>query len=512
MKIPLFNRVDPDAYFDSITERSDLKRRAIQGAGAMIFTSSSSFIIQLFSTVILARLLSPTDFGLIAMVLTIHSFLQMIRNLGLLDATVQREDINHKLISTIFWINILFGIFLSLTFIAVSPIVAWFYKEPRLPLIILFMSVDYIFGGLCTQHRALLRRSLQLYRWAAIDIISSVVSFGLAIFLAWKGLGYWALVARWVLFSPTQAALAWIICPWRPGLPSKDKRVVSMLKFGVGFIGGMFVEYIMNNLDKIIIGRRLGPQMLGHYNRAYNLYQTPSGKLSSPISGVAISTLSRICNDPEQYNRYYIKAFSILALIGFPIGFIFTLTGKDIVLLFLGPQWGLAGEIFSILGFGIGLQILYDTNTWIHVSLAKNERRIRWGIFAAISTVFLYIIGFSFGVHGIAAARSISLYILIIPCLWYAGRPIGLPIGQLVRETWKFFFAALLSAVLCWYFGFRHYSISTIFGELNIILRLIILPSVYTFCYLLFIIVLHKGLEPLRQLFEVLRDIIPRRS
>ncbi len=506
------HRAASEAYFDSATAGANLKNRAMKGTGAMIFTSWSSFVIQFFSQIILARLLCPEDFGLIAMALTVHSIFQVVRNIGLMDATVQRENITHELISTMFWINVIFGILLSLTFIALSPLVAWFYKEPRLKLIMLFLSVDYLFGALCTQHRALLRRNMQMYRWAAIDIISLVVSFGAAIILSWQGFGYWALVSRWVIFTPIQAMLSWALCPWRPGLPSKNEEgVVSMLRFGFTLVAGFFIDFVIYNVDKIIIGRQLGSIILGHYNRAYSLYETPAGQLSAPISGVAISALSRTRIEPERFIRYYSKIFSTLALIGFPIGFVLALTGKDIIQLFLGPQWGMAGELFAILGFGIGFQILYDTHSWVHISLANNGRKVRWGIFSLLFSLILYSIGLSFGAYGIAAARSVSLYLLIIPAIWYAGHPIGLRIGSLIKQIWKYYLASLISALLCWYLGYQHNTASTIYGGLNILLRLITMTSVYIMLYSMLVVILHRSFEPMQKLYEVISDMRPGR-
>ena len=174
-----------DEYFDSDKFKSKLRTHAIKGAGATLLSGFSTFFFQTIGVVILARLLNPEDFGLVAMVTSIYLFFRVLRGFGLLDATLQEKEINHKKISTLFWVNVFFGILTTLIFIAVGPIISWFYKEPRITSIAMIISLDLFFGGFATQHRALLKRNFQFYKDAVIDIPATIIGFGTAILLAW---------------------------------------------------------------------------------------------------------------------------------------------------------------------------------------------------------------------------------------------------------------------------------------------------------------------------------------
>lgn len=497
-------------YFTSEHIKSNLKKSAVKGAGATVLNQTVAYGIQMVSTIILARLLSPEDFGLVAMALSVKVIFRMFRNLGLMDATIQKESINHRQISTLFWVNTGFGFLLTLTFISIAPIIAWFYKAPELKLIVVWLSLDFFFGGISTQQRALLKRNLQMYRWALNETCAIAISFSIAIFLAWQGWSYWALVVRHVSGAVLQTIGAWLICAWRPGLPARGTGILPMLKFGRNMIGNYFVNYFTENLDKILIGWRHGAQSLGFYHKAYHLFLAPTQQLAVPLMGVAVATLSRLCNEPEKYRRYYLKAVGLVAFVGMPLSALLTVMGNDIIYLLLGPQWGKTGEIFSVFGFGIGIQILYATHSWLHVSQGRTDRWLRWSIVASFVTIISFIIGFPFGAIGVAAAYTASLYILIGPSLWYAGLPINLSFTSIVSSTWKYYTCATFAGLLCWYLVYFSALTSPFFTGIHISLRLILASCMFSVLYFASVIAIYRGIGPIREFISVLYEMVPK--
>ncbi len=496
-------------YFDNRYLNSNLKKSAFQGAAGAVFSQMSVYLIQMVGVIFLARLLRPEDFGLVAMVTSIDVFVRMFRNLGLMDAIVQREEINQKQVSTLFWINAVFGISLTLFSVAMSPLIAWFYKEPRLLLISILLSLDYIFGGISTQHRALLKRNLQMYRWAANEIAATAISFGMAIVLAWYGWGYWAIVGRVIAFAVVQAAGSWIFCQWRPGLPALRTGIRPMLIFGRNMLGKNFLNFFAESIDKILIGRFNGPNPLGHYSRAYHLFLAPAQQLTVPLTSVAVATLSRLQNDPEKFKRYFLNAFTMLAFVGFPISAVLTLTGKSIILLLLGPQWEEAGNIFCVFGVGIGIHILYATHIWLFMSIDRTGKLLRWSVIASLVITICFLIGLPFGPMGMAAAYTVSIHILIAPAMWYAGKPIELKLSSLISATWKYYASALFTGLICWFVLYSFDSTSAIYAALNVFLKIISASVFYAFIYLLLIVVLYQSTKPISQFFVNVRDMMP---
>jgi len=195
------------------------------------------FFLRMGSTVVLARLLTPQDFGLIAMVTVITGFVMMFKDMGLSMATVQRDEVNHAQISTLFWINVGLSLCVMLLTAALAPVIAWFYGEPRLVWVTLALASAFIFGGFTVQHQALLRRQMRFGTLAVIGIISMVVGIITAIIAALSGAGYWSLVLMQLATAITIAIGVWVGCDWRPGLFVRRSGIRKMLAFGGNLTG-----------------------------------------------------------------------------------------------------------------------------------------------------------------------------------------------------------------------------------------------------------------------------------
>ena len=496
-------------YFSTEHLKSNLKSHAIKGAGVTVFGNTTMYFIQMLGTVILARLLTPEDFGLVAMVLAIYVFFKMARNLGLIDATIQREDINHKQISSLFWVNVIFSICLTGIFMIFSPVIAWLYKEPALKLIAIIISLDFIFGGISAQHRALLKRNMQFIKFAVNENMAMLLSYSIAIYIAFLNYSYWAIVARHLSYAIIEATGAWIFCRWRPGLPATKSGIRSMIKFGINMLGNLSIRQVTENVDKILIGWRYGSESLGYYHKAYHLFLAPAQQLTVPLTGVAVATLSRINKEIDKYRQYYLNAISMIAFIGFPLSAILTLTGSDIILLLLGPQWDKAGEIFSVFGLGIGIQLLYGTNAWLHISLDKTDKWLRWTLFASIFIIIAYIAGLPFGVVGVASSYVIAIYILVLPSIKYAGKPINLKLSSVLSVTSTYYFAALISGIICWYLLNYIGTVQSIYSQLNIFIRIISASILCLTIYLILVISYYRSVQPINKFFSILKEMLP---
>lgn len=496
-------------YFSNEKLKQNLKKRSVTGAGATIFNQGAVYFIQIISTIILARILTPDDFGIVAMVLSIYVFFRMFRNFGLMDATVQRENINHRMVSTLFWINLSFGFGMTVIFICTAPLISWFFGEPKLTLIAIIMSLDFVLGGISVQHRGLIKRNIQMYRWSGIQISSTIVSFSTAIIMALNGFGYWSLVARHVVFAMTEAASSWILCHWRPGLPARGSGIRPMIKFGLNMLGSFTIKYLLENIDKILIGWRYGAQSLGFYHKAYHLFLAPAQQISYPLTNVAVATLSRLLDDPDKYKRYFFKAISIVAFVGMPISAIFAVTAKDLVVLLLGSQWARTGDLLSIFGIGVGVQLLYATHEWLHISFGRADRWLKWNIIGVIVSSIAFFIGLPFGAEGIAAAYCCALYILLLPSIWYAGKPVNLKISKVISIIWKYYISAFCSAIICWFIFYSKKNQLSWANELDIFFRLILASGLCLIIYLMLIIILYNGLMPIKNFWDVATDILP---
>jgi PST family polysaccharide transporter len=474
----------------------DLKKKAVRGGGITMATHFLDYAIQVGSTAIIARILDPADYGLVAISLAATGFFFVFKTLGLSDATVQRESITHKQISTLFWINVITGCCFTILLVCVSPFIARIYKDPRLIGVIDLSALSFVFSGLYTQHQALLKRSMQFSALAINEIIAMCISIGIAILMAFKGMGYWVLVLRPLILSASVMTGCWILCKWRPGLPSRHSGVFPMLKFGFNTIAFYMVDYIARNTDKALIGWRAGQTALGFYSRAFQLFLAPVSQLTLPLTGVAVATLSKLQNDRPKYHSYFLNATHTLALLGFPFSMFLVANSQPLILLLLGKKWAPAAELFSILGLSGGIQLITSTRAWLFVSQGRTDRWLHTGIVASIIMALFILVGIQFGVKGVAVAYTSFVFLSLVPSLWYAGTPIGLKFQSVLSVLWKPFIAASLAAII-------NKACLSLIENFNCIYKLMITTVLYALVYATVLVLLYRSLKPFKDLFSL---------
>jgi PST family polysaccharide transporter len=434
-----------DEYFDTSHLKADLKGRFVRGSAITMLGQAARFVIQTGSTVILARLLSPKDYGLVAMVTAVTGFIMTFKDLGLSTATVQKAQTNHQQISTLFWINVAISIIAMLITAALAPAIAWFYNEPRLTWIGLALSTSFLFVGLSVQHQALLRRQMRFTAIVTRDIAAMLIGTVLAIVLAWRGAVYWSLVAMQVGAAVSGTIMLWLVCKWRPGLPVRGAGVRSMVHFGLGVTGFQAVNYFARNFDNILLGRFWGASVLGLYSRAYSLFMLPITQIRAPLTAVALPALSRLQNEPDKCAKYYYRFVSVLTFITVPImGFLFVCS-ENIIRLLLGERWLGANAIFKILAIAGFIQAAETTRGLILLSSGLGKRYFTYGLLRSVFLVGCFAVGIPWGGFGVAAGFTIGDYLILFPALWYCFRGTPLSITGFFRAIAQPTIAGLIS-------------------------------------------------------------------
>ena len=284
---------------------AELKRRSVRGGFVTLLAQVAMFVIQTSTTMVLARLLLPQDFGLQGMVVAATGFLALFQDAGLGMATVQRLEVTHEQTSTLFWINVAVGAILATLCAALAPLLVAFYHEPRLYWMAVVSGATFLFNGLSAQHGALLRRGMRFVTQAKIGVLSLVVSSGTGIVMALLGCRYWSLVGMALAGSIVNAAGVWLTVPWIPGPPRRRCGVLSMLHFGGVATCNSFVVFLAWNTEKLLLGRYWGADALGLYGRAYQLVTLPVQQLNGAVTGVAFPALSRVQHDAERLKRSF---------------------------------------------------------------------------------------------------------------------------------------------------------------------------------------------------------------
>ncbi len=489
--------------FDTSKLQSDLKRRSLRSGALTIGSQAIQFIIQLGSTMILARILSPQDYGINAMAMTITGFAGMFSSFGLATATIQRADINHEQVSTLFWINVLIGVLITAVTAAISPAVAWFYNTPEMLKVMLTLSVIFTIIGLSVQHQALLTRQMNFFSIISVNVVSMLAGIIVAMIAGYYGFGYWALVFN-VLINVTINALGyWICCRWLPGLPRIDSGVIDMIRFGSNLVGSTIVSYFPRNLDNVLIGRYHGSDALGLYSKAYQLLMMPITNLRHPMARVAIPSLSRLQNNPEQYGNYYLKCVSLLAFLSMPMVAFLFVCSDHLIDLILGSQWTGASEIFKILALAAFIQPVISTYEMILISSGKGKLYLTLSVVTALVVCVSFVAGLPWGPIGVAASYAAANYLIAIPTLYYTFKNTSITIRKLIWAIYRPFCSSLMMAV-------GYFLIQPLMSDMPTIFSLVIGFFISSTLYIIIFVTLPGGIAEILESYSYVKLILKR--
>jgi len=408
---------------------NELKRSTTRGALFSVAGQIASFVLRTASMVIMARLLTPNEFGLVGMVAAVTGFLSLFRDLGLSMAAIQRCSVTPEQTSTLFWINLAAGGILTALCACLGPVLAAFYGEPRLVWITASLGTSFFFNGASAQHRAMLQREMRFNALAIIDILAMLLSLSTGVLMALAGAGFWALVSAAVTTQVAGATGAWFVTRWLPGPPRLGSGVGSMLKYGGTITLTNILAYIAYNADKVLLGRFWGAAPLGIYGRAYQLINLPTENLYSTIGQVAFPALSRVQNEPQRLRSYFLKGYTLFLTLVLPVTVACGLFAEDIVRVFLGARWHDAAPIFRLLAPTILAFAIVHPFGWLMQATGQVGRALKISLVVTPLLIFGYTLGLSAGPQGVAIGFSVSIVLISAPVILWAKK------GTLISAT-----------------------------------------------------------------------------
>lgn len=426
----------------------DLKARAVRSGIAKLCGQAVSFALRVVSMAILARILDPRDFGLIAMVTAISGVYGLFLSAGLSSATVQRASITDEQVSTLFWINLLVGLILTLLLSATAPVLVAFYHEPRLLWITVALAAGFLFNAAGVQHSALLQRDMRFVALSVIEIASLVASAALAIGMALAGFGYWALVGSTIAAPAIVTAGAWLTTSWVPGRPRKGAGVGSMLRFGGTVTLNSLVVYVAYNLEKVLLGRTWGADALGIYGRANQLINLPTSALNDTVGGVAFSALSRLQGDPDRLKSYFLKGYALVMSMTLPITAFCALYADNLILVLLGPKWNDAAVLFRLMTPTVLIFGMINPLGWLLISSGLQVRSLKVALVIAPLAITAYVIGLPFGPKGVAIAFSTAMTLWLVPHIMWCVHGTTISLRDLLRAISIPFLSSVAAAGL----------------------------------------------------------------
>ncbi len=487
-----------NSHLETTDLRSRLKHQALRSGVVMLAAQPVKLAIGIGTTAILARLLVPADFGLLAMVAPLLLIVDSLSNLGLETVTVQREDLNQDQASAMFWLSLKINAFVLSAMVLAGPLLAWFYGEPALTPITLGMAIGALSLCVSFQHLSLLKRQMKFGLLTTIEVVAMASAAICAITAAQAGLGFWALVLQIVVMQVIQSGAYWLLCSWRP-TPAAAGAVSNlrpMVSYGAHLTGYRFLTRVGTQLDRVLLGYLSGAQALGLYSVAYQWAYFPFNQIYFPLFDVAIASLSRSLPDPEQYRAYCRRSLMPIFAVCLPALAYLFVTAQDVILLLLGSQWTGAIPLFRVLTVAVFVGSLYRVTKWIYVSSGQTQRQLRWSLVYTPVMMVAVTFGAQWGAEGIAVGYTLGICLLTYPSVLYCVASCPITTGDLVGAVWRPAIASVISAGLL-------YVTTLTLPETALALALIIQGLIYGLFYIGVWLLLPGGYREARGMLQL---------
>jgi O-antigen/teichoic acid export membrane protein len=432
-----------------------LGRAAGEGLAWTTAARSFSQLVGVGVTLVLARLLSPEDFGLVAMIAVITGFLAVVGQMGFADALVQRAELEERHRSSVFWLNVLVGLALAAALVASAPYIASFYSDQRLVWLVRVLAVEFAIAPLQMVQHAILLREMRFRELALAESIAVLASSAMALAMAFAGYGVWALVAKSIASTSAVIGTLWLVSSWRPRLSFERKAIRELWRYSANLLGSSTLAYWAMQVDDLLIGRVLGPAPLGLYGRAYSTMMMPVSEVGSVLTRVMFPTFSKLQHDRRESKALYLRLVSALGFVTFPVMFGLGVLADRFILVLYGDQWLGATSvlrIYCVVGCSIAIG---STTVWLYKAQGRTDLMLRWGLLAATVTIASIGVGIWLGsIETVALCYGLAhVVILAYPRYAIPGRLIGMSPGEVLGASRGALAAAAGMAGLIWALG-----------------------------------------------------------
>ncbi len=426
----------------------NIKTQTIQGVFWSAIQNWGSQGVSLLVFLILARLLQPKDFGLIAVANVFITFIQIFLNQGFSQALIQRQNIDSEHLDTAFWTQLVLGFLLTVASLIGSGWVANLFQEPQLILLIRCLSVLFFFNAFKQVQIALLGRKFAFKTLATCALFGIIISGVVGVMMAIAGFGVWSLVAQQLVYEGVGVIVLWRTSDWRPGFKFSLTHFQQLFDFGLPILGFKLVDFFNQRTDSLLIGYFLGAETLGYYAIAQRILQVMTQLLVETSSQVALSTFSRLQTDLNRFREAFYQVTKLTSLIAFPTYLGMIMLTPELVILLFGKQWLPAIPIMQILALAGLIRSVSFINESVFMAIDKPFWRFRIGLFNAVLNIIACFVAVRWGVIAIAIAFVISDYLTFPISEWVVSQLIQTPILTHLRQLIAPFVSTLIMVVV----------------------------------------------------------------
>jgi len=474
--------------------QDSLKQRAIS---AMMWTASGkvgTLVIQFVSNMVLARLLLPSDFGTIGMLMIFMAVSDVFISGGFGQALIQKKDVSHVDYCTVFFWNLVASVCIYVVLFFCAPLIAHFYNMPDLSSVLRIYSISLIISGLSVIQNTQLQKSLQFKKLYIRTIIATLLGTAVAIFMALSGFGIWSLVISSLVSSFFGSLLLWIVSPWRPSLVFSWVSFKGLFNFGSLMALSSIVDQLYQEIQGLLIGRIYSASDLGYYTQARKLQNIPTTSLSQIVSQVTFPVFSKIQNQKDHLKESVRKVSKAVTFLNFPLMMMLAVIAPSLIRLFYGQNWDASIPYFRVLCFVGMFYTILTTNNSVIKSLGKSGIFLKIRLIQRFVGITLVCVGASFSIMGMLYALLISNIFNYLVVSHFSAKLIGYSLFKQLKDIGSSFLLSIFAAALAYYMG-----------------EILLLNQYFVMCVQCFVyLIVYIGLSVLFHLeaFGMYRDII----
>lgn len=432
---------------------SSLKQQTISGMLWSAIQRFGTMIISFVSNIVLARLLSPDDYGCIGLLTIFIVLAETFVNGGFGAALIQKKNATQEDYSTVFYWNILVAILLYVVLFFIAPYVAVFYKIPLLSSVLRVQGIILIIHALSIVQLNILRKQLQFKKLSVIQIVASIISVVIAIILAYEGFGVWTLVVQQLLMAFIVTVILWLTTVWKPTLCFSIKSFKELFGYGAFLLLSDLLNALCNNLQGLIIGRKYSAVDMGFYSQARKLETIPTTSISQVVNLVAFPVYSKLQDNKEQLYLAVQKSSRMMNFLNFPLMILLVVIAEPLIVFLYSDKWMESIPYFQILCLSGLVNCVQSINYQVVCAIGKSKLIFRWNVLKRIVGITSILVGMNFGVKGILWGMVFSFYFTALVNILVASPFTSYNLSQQIKDILPILLNAVLSAFVTYYLG-----------------------------------------------------------
>lgn len=410
-------------------------------------------LVFLGSAMVLARVLSPSDFGVQAMVLPVSFLANNLANHNLQSAVIHRESLDSADASALFRYALRVSLVVAAVMALLAPLMARLYHEPRVTGIAILWAATIFVASFSAIQEALLKRQMLFGVVMKAQLAALILSVLVSVVAALLGMGYWSLMLQVTVMELTRVMIIWVVCPWRPSLgsePTTRDALVAVRRYWLGLSSSRAVSWVGDQLDRVLVGSVGGALAAGLYDSAKRWASFAFQELYLSLSDVAVGSLSRVRSESGRYRVYLRNVFLPILSLSLPVMALMFVEARRVLHILLGDQWLGADGFVRMMCIASVAAAAGKLMQWVYMSLGQTDRQLRWTFVTTPLNVLAVLLGAQRGAFGVAVAVAIVNVALAVPSLWYGLRMSPVALRDCLTIFLRPLSAAMLAALAIW--------------------------------------------------------------